>query len=97
MSSKILKEALLQQKEVDEEETRERNPNALVFDEDVVATKPVEEEDDDDIDNFGGFNETQSQFGDLEVTPLKFFSLMLAYMVDKCSNYLMYRVITMPI
>ncbi|KAK4342176.1 hypothetical protein RND71_037992 [Anisodus tanguticus] len=66
MSSKILKEALLQQKEVDEEETRERNPNAPVFDEDV-ATKAVEEEDDDDIDNFSGFQETQSLFGgDLE-------------------------------
>ncbi|CAN4104352.1 unnamed protein product [Withania somnifera] len=65
MSSKILKEALLQQKEVDEEETRERNPNALVFDQDVAA-RAVEEEVDDDIDNFNGFQETQSQFGDLE-------------------------------
>ncbi|PHU12790.1 Bystin [Capsicum chinense] len=66
MSSKILKEALLQQKEVDEEETRERNPNALVFDEDVAARAVQEEEDNDDIDNFSGFQETQSQFGDLE-------------------------------
>ncbi|WMV39552.1 hypothetical protein MTR67_032937 [Solanum verrucosum] len=65
ISSKILKEALLQQKEVDEEETRERNPNAIVFPEDV-ATRAVEEEDDDDLDNFSGFQETQSQFGDLE-------------------------------
>lgn len=63
-----MKEALLQQKEVDEEETRERNPNAIVFSEDV-ATRAVEE-DDDDIDNFSGFQETQSQFGDLEVTTL---------------------------
>lgn len=63
-----MKEALLQQKEVDEE-TRERNPNAIVFAEDV-ATRAVEEEDDDDIDNFTGFQETQSQFGDLEVIPL---------------------------
>lgn len=68
MSSKILKEALLQQKEVDEEEARERNPNALVFDEDVAARAVQEEEDNDDIDNFSGFQETQSQFGDLEVT-----------------------------
>lgn len=64
-----MNEALLQQKEVDEEETRERNPNAIVFAEDV-ATRAVEEEDDDDIDNFTGFQETQSQFGDLEVIPL---------------------------
>lgn len=64
-----MKEALLQQKEVDEEETRERNPNAIVFPEDV-ATRAVEEEDDDDLDNFSGFQETQSQFGDLEVTSL---------------------------
>lgn len=39
-----------------------------MFSEDV-ATRAVEE-DDDDIDNFSGFQETQSQFGDLEVTTL---------------------------
>ncbi|KAG5532352.1 hypothetical protein RHGRI_026844 [Rhododendron griersonianum] len=61
-SSKILKEALIQQKEINEE-NEGRNPNNLVFAEDT-ATEVVLEE--DDIDDFGGFSETQSQFGGYE-------------------------------
>ncbi|KAI8539052.1 hypothetical protein RHMOL_Rhmol09G0151300 [Rhododendron molle] len=61
-SSKILKEALIQQKEINEE-NEGRNPNNLVFAEDT-ATEVVSEE--DDIDDFGGFSETQSQFGGYE-------------------------------
>ncbi|KAI8539047.1 hypothetical protein RHMOL_Rhmol09G0150800 [Rhododendron molle] len=61
-SSKILKEALIQQKEINEE-NEGRNPNNLVFPEDT-ATEVVLEE--DDIDDFGGFSETQSQFGSYE-------------------------------
>ncbi|KAG5532369.1 hypothetical protein RHGRI_026861 [Rhododendron griersonianum] len=61
-SSKILKEALIQQKEINEE-NEGRNPNNLVFAEDA-ATEVVLEE--DDIDDFGGFSETQSQFGGYE-------------------------------
>ncbi|KAL7240351.1 hypothetical protein ACSBR2_006075 [Camellia fascicularis] len=59
MSSKILKEALIQQKEV-QEEAEEQNPNKLVF-----AEEPAHDaaSDDEEIDNFGGFSETQSQFG----------------------------------
>ncbi|GMP59013.1 hypothetical protein CsSME_00022460 [Camellia sinensis var. sinensis] len=59
MSSKILKEALIQQKEV-QEEAEEQNPNKLVF-----AEEPANDaaSDDEEIDNFGGFSETQSQFG----------------------------------
>ncbi|THG19385.1 hypothetical protein TEA_007044 [Camellia sinensis var. sinensis] len=59
MSSKILKEALIQQKEV-QEEAEEQNPNKLVF-----AEEPAYDaaSDDEEIDNFGGFSETQSQFG----------------------------------
>lgn len=63
-SSKILKEALIQQKEINEEDER-RNPNNLVFAEDVAAVEVVLEE--DNIDDFGGFSETQSQFGGYEV------------------------------
>lgn len=59
MSSKILKEALIQQKEV-QEEAEEQNPNKLVFAEEPANDAASEDE---EIDNFGGFSETQSQFG----------------------------------
>lgn len=64
MSSKILKEAILQQKEIEEEEIREQNPNnKLVFHEEPKIAKDDEEE---DIDDFNGFSETRSQFGGWE-------------------------------
>uniref|UniRef100_A0A5B7BTS1 Bystin n=1 Tax=Davidia involucrata TaxID=16924 RepID=A0A5B7BTS1_DAVIN len=59
MSSKILKEALIQQKEI-QEEAEEQNPNKLVFPEEPPSVVASDEE---DIDEFGGFSETQSQFG----------------------------------
>ncbi|KAK6915379.1 Bystin, partial [Dillenia turbinata] len=59
MSSKILKEALLQQKEIENEETKEQNPNSFLFVEETNAGEETE----DDIDNFTGFSETQSNFG----------------------------------
>ncbi|XP_059661351.1 bystin [Cornus florida] len=62
MSSKILKEALIQQKEV-QEEAEEQNPNKLVFDEEPPALAAYEEE---DVDEFDGFSETQSQYGGYE-------------------------------
>jgi essential nuclear protein 1 len=61
-SSKILKEALIQQKEINEE-NEGKNPNNLVFAEDPATEVVLEEE---DIDDFGGFSETQSQFGGYE-------------------------------
>ncbi|XP_076896421.1 bystin-like [Bidens hawaiensis] len=62
MSSKILKEALLQQKEI-QEETDAQNPNNIVFkDEPVIQAQS----DDDDVDNFAGFADNQSQFGGYE-------------------------------
>lgn len=64
MSSKILKEAILQQKEIEEEEIRKQNPNnKLVFHEEPKIAKDDEEE---DIDDFNGFSETRSQFGGWE-------------------------------
>ncbi|XVF69243.1 hypothetical protein PTKIN_Ptkin11bG0065500 [Pterospermum kingtungense] len=62
ISSKILKEALLQQKEVEEEASGGNANNAFgsVEEENI---KRVEEE---DIDDFTGFSETQSQFGNYE-------------------------------
>ncbi|KAK7364911.1 hypothetical protein VNO80_13657 [Phaseolus coccineus] len=54
LSSKIMKEALLQQKEEDEA----AHDNAATLFEEI----PNAEEDGDDIDDFGGFSETQSQF-----------------------------------
>lgn len=72
MSSKILKEAMLQQKEIEEEETREQNPNNnLVFHEEPKSAKDDEEE---DIDEFTGFSETRSQFGGWEEVWLCFIS-----------------------
>ncbi|XP_044503951.1 bystin [Mangifera indica] len=64
ISSKILKEALIQQKEV-LEETEEPKKNAFVFSEEDQSKQQVEEEE-EDIDEFGGFSETQSQFGNHE-------------------------------
>lgn len=70
MSSKILKEALIQQKEIHEEaEGPNSNKNAFVFEEEDRNKRKVEE-DEDDIDEFAGFNETQSQFGNYEVSVL---------------------------
>ncbi|KAL7001104.1 snoRNA-binding rRNA-processing protein [Sarracenia purpurea var. burkii] len=62
MSSKILREALIQQKEIKEEAELE-NPNSLVFSEEPENAGVLGEE---DIDDFGGFSETQSQFGGYE-------------------------------
>ncbi|KAF5728221.1 bystin [Tripterygium wilfordii] len=67
LSAKILKEALIQQKEIAEEDAAasdERNPNSAFFSvaEEDTSRREVEE----DIDDFGGFSETQSQFGNYE-------------------------------
>ncbi|XP_027925207.1 bystin [Vigna unguiculata] len=59
ISSKIMKEALLQQKEEDEA----ANGNAATFFEEIPN---AEEADGDDIDDFAGFSETQSQFAGYE-------------------------------
>ncbi|KAL4555271.1 hypothetical protein LXL04_037886 [Taraxacum kok-saghyz] len=64
MSSKILKEALIQQKEI-QEETDAENPNNIVFPEEPVTQTQVED-DDDDVDNFAGFSDNHSQFGGYE-------------------------------
>lgn len=60
ISSKILKEALLQQKEIQDEAAEEQNPNNALF---GVEEPPKDEE---DIDDFAGFGDTQSQFGGYE-------------------------------
>ncbi|KAK6247437.1 hypothetical protein QUC31_019002 [Theobroma cacao] len=62
MSSKILKEALLQQREIDEEDSA-GNFNGAFGSVEEERNKHEEEE---DIDDFGGFSETQSQFGNYE-------------------------------
>ncbi|XP_021278228.1 bystin [Herrania umbratica] len=62
MSLKILKEALLQQKEIDEEDSA-GNFNGAFGSVEEERNKHEEEE---DIDDFGGFSETQSQFGNYE-------------------------------
>ncbi|XP_034692374.1 bystin-like [Vitis riparia] len=61
MSSKILKEALLQQKEI-EDEARDQNPHSSFFAVEEVPAKDEEE----DVDDFAGFDETQSHFGGYE-------------------------------
>ncbi|WCJ32794.1 Bystin [Euphorbia peplus] len=65
LSSKILKEALIQQKEI-QEEAEESNPtrDAFVLAEEETAKDRKEEE--EDLDEFNGFSETQTQIGDYE-------------------------------
>ncbi|XP_022002811.1 bystin [Helianthus annuus] len=65
MSSKILKEALIQQKEI-QEETDAENPNNIVFSEERVNQGKLDYDDDDDVDNFAGFSDNYSQFGGYE-------------------------------
>ncbi|KAL1337993.1 bystin [Arachis hypogaea] len=64
ITSKIMKEALIQQKEVDEEEEEEQNAKSSFH---RIEEPPVVIEDEDgDIDNFEGFDETQSHFAGYE-------------------------------
>ncbi|GLT33932.1 hypothetical protein SLA2020_084850 [Shorea laevis] len=63
MSSKILKEALLQQKELAEEEGEGSRLNEAFA---SVGEERNKHDDEEDIDDFGGFSETQSQFGNYE-------------------------------
>ncbi|KAJ1400271.1 Bystin [Sesbania bispinosa] len=65
ISSKIMKEALIQQRELQEEEDAEDLGNTKSSFH-GVDDLPLVKEDDDDIDNFAGFSETQSQFGGYE-------------------------------
>ena len=58
MSSKILEEAMIQQREV-QEEAEEQNPIKQVFAEEPANAAGLDEE---DIDEFRGFSETRSQF-----------------------------------
>ncbi|GMH31295.1 hypothetical protein Nepgr_033138 [Nepenthes gracilis] len=60
MSSKILKEALIQQREIQEEDDEARNPSHSAFA--AVADQPPAYEE-EDIDNFDIFSETESQIG----------------------------------
>lgn len=66
ISSKIMKEALIQQKEVQEEEEKENAKSSFHG----IEEPPKVVEDEDDIDDFAGFSETQSQFGGYEVSEL---------------------------
>ncbi|XP_024467255.1 bystin isoform X2 [Populus trichocarpa] len=63
MSSKILKAALIQQKEIQAEEAGERNPNFNALEEELPE-REEEQYAEDEIDDFSGFSETQSQFND---------------------------------
>lgn len=64
LSSKIMKQALIQQKEEEKEETHENNAAANLFEE----VPNFEEDGGDDIDDFAGFSETQSQFAGYDVS-----------------------------
>lgn len=73
VSSKILKEALLQQKEIHHEDNEngvaEQKPEHKSLLHQLHRLKDNNEE--DEVDDFEGFSETQSQFGqwDVEVRP----------------------------
>lgn len=58
LSSKILKEALSQQREI-EQEAEEKNPNAFSA---VTENPSVADEEEEDVDGFEGFSETQSVY-----------------------------------
>ena len=72
MSSKILKEALFQQKEI-EDEARDQNPNSSFF---AVEEEPAKDEE-EDVDDFAGFDDTQSHFGGYEVGLIRQILLLL--------------------
>uniref|UniRef100_A0A7C9DI41 Bystin n=1 Tax=Opuntia streptacantha TaxID=393608 RepID=A0A7C9DI41_OPUST len=63
MSDKILREAFKQQREIEDEENDERHAGQA--DLSTIPEVPVDDGE-EDIDNFAGFSETQSQFGDYE-------------------------------
>lgn len=68
VSSKILKVALQQQKEIDREEddndkAADQNPDSNIVFPQNRDLKDDDNDDDDDVDDFDGFSETQSQFG----------------------------------
>ncbi|CAA7061225.1 unnamed protein product [Microthlaspi erraticum] len=80
MSSKIMKEALAQQKEIDDEENLENNPMSAVFAAAAAVTaveekKLKEEQEDDiaDIDNFDGKFEDDSYQEDINEEDEKMF------------------------
>jgi essential nuclear protein 1 len=62
MSSKILKEAIIQQREI-QDEVEAQNPNNIVFSKELTKAA---QSDDEDVDDFDGFPETQSQYGGFE-------------------------------
>ena len=82
MSSKILKQALIQQKEIEGEQVEAQNPNNSLL---TVAEEPLrqdagdDDDDDNDIDNFNGFDETQSRYGDFEVSLFLFIYLFIYF------------------
>lgn len=88
-TSKILKQALLQQKEIQDEDETENDPtknrdndnNGLVF----INVKDNKDEE-GDLDDFDGFSETQSQFGQWD------FEVQITIIV--CSRALLYIQVT---
>lgn len=79
ISSKILKESLLQQREIEDEQLQAQHPNNSLL---TVTEKPVRqdvEEEEDDIDDFKGFDDTLSRYGDYEVS---FFFLIFYFVFN---------------
>ncbi|XP_050371041.1 bystin [Argentina anserina] len=66
MSAKILKQAQLQQREVEDDENRARNPNALSD----ITEEPhrLESDEDEDADEFGGFLDSRGEDEAFKVT-----------------------------
>lgn len=77
MSSKILKEALIQQKEI-QEEAEAQIPGASNF-ASLKEKTDTAQFDEEDFDQFNGFSETQSQYGSDEVNYLKFFCTQMSW------------------
>ena len=67
-----MKEALLQQKEIQEEAEAQENANNSFYAVEDTKVKEDEEVDNiDDIDEFNGFSENRSQFGGYEVSEFR--------------------------
>lgn len=93
ISSKIMKQALIQLKEVeDEDETNEQNVTRSSFNRLEEEPRKVEEDnngdDIDDIDEFAGFDENQSQFGGFDVSHVSLWFLFCFVWMSWCCIYM---------
>lgn len=79
MSSKILKQALIQQREIEDELNEAQNPSNSLLN---LTAEPPRDADAaalDEIDSFAGFDDTQSRYGDYEVSSFVLIVLFILF------------------